>query len=120
MGQRGNDATRLLLAHKTRTQRAVGTGFHHYVTGSYKLNYLETMTGLKFVMLTDNKSVGDIQKELLYIYSQSVGQMRSFQSQLSPIRCCLLLRVVWCSCAAVILPFDFRSICVAYWVGCMR
>ena len=28
------------------------------------------MTGLKFVMLTDNKSVGDIQKELEHIYSQ--------------------------------------------------
>ena len=31
--------------------------FHHYSTGSYKLNYMETLSGLKFVMLTDNKTV---------------------------------------------------------------
>ena len=43
-------------------------GFHHYSTGSYKLNYLETLSGLKFVMLTDNKTVGNIQPELSEIY----------------------------------------------------
>ena len=43
------------------------TGFHHYCTGSYKLNYFETLSGLKFVMLTDN-NVGDIQQELREIY----------------------------------------------------
>lgn len=45
------------------------TGFRHYSTGAYKLNYYETMSGLKFVMLTDN-NVGDIQSELREIHSK--------------------------------------------------
>ena len=41
-------------------------GFRHYITGSYKLNCIETMTGLKLVLTTDN--VGDIQQDLRDIY----------------------------------------------------
>jgi len=44
--------------------------FHHYTTGSYKLNYMETLSGLKFVMLTDNKTVGNIANELKEIYAK--------------------------------------------------
>lgn len=42
-------------------------GFHEYRTGSYKLNYFETASGLKFVLNTD-LAVGDIRDELKSIY----------------------------------------------------
>eukprot|EP00038_Savillea_parva_P026146 m.51756 g.51756 ORF g.51756 m.51756 type:complete len:141 (-) comp7331_c0_seq1:2048-2470(-) len=42
-------------------------GFKHYITGSYKLNCVETMTGLKVVLTTD-VNVGDIQTDLRDIY----------------------------------------------------
>jgi hypothetical protein len=42
-------------------------GFRHYVTGCYKLNCVETMTGLKIVLTTDVE-VGDIQQDLRDIY----------------------------------------------------
>lgn len=42
-------------------------GFRHYVTGSYKLNCIETMTGLK-ILLTTDANVGDIQHDLRELY----------------------------------------------------
>eukprot|EP00037_Helgoeca_nana_P037700 m.17160 g.17160 ORF g.17160 m.17160 type:complete len:144 (+) comp9238_c0_seq1:187-618(+) len=42
-------------------------GFRHYITGSYKLNCVESMTGLKLVLTTD-VNVGDIQQDLREIY----------------------------------------------------
>mmetsp|Transcript_31329 Transcript_31329/g.82107 ORF Transcript_31329/g.82107 Transcript_31329/m.82107 type:complete len:141 (-) Transcript_31329:132-554(-) len=42
-------------------------GFRHYITGSYKLNCVETMTGLKLVLTTD-VNVGDIQTDLRGIH----------------------------------------------------
>ena len=42
-------------------------GFRHYITGCYKLNCVETMTGLKIVLTTDVE-VGDIQQDLRDIY----------------------------------------------------
>eukprot|EP00050_Salpingoeca_kvevrii_P000632 m.152621 g.152621 ORF g.152621 m.152621 type:complete len:162 (-) comp10166_c0_seq3:206-691(-) len=44
-------------------------GFQYYKTSSYKLNFFETLTGLKFVLTTD-LNVGDISSELREIYSQ--------------------------------------------------
>jgi hypothetical protein len=45
-------------------------GFRHYITGSYKLNCVESMTGLKLVLTTD-VNVGDIQQDLREIYKVS-------------------------------------------------
>jgi len=38
-------------------------GFRHYTTGSYKLNFLETLSGHKLVLTTD-VNVGDTQEDL--------------------------------------------------------
>jgi len=42
--------------------------FNHYRTNTYKLHFFETLTGLKFVLLTDPQ-VGDIKDCLKNIYS---------------------------------------------------
>jgi trafficking protein particle complex subunit 1 len=41
-------ATVLAMSPKQATE-----GLHCYTTATYKLNYFETMTGLKFVLITD-------------------------------------------------------------------
>eukprot|EP00126_Sphaerothecum_destruens_P015237 Sdes_comp9169_c0_seq1m641 len=43
-------------------------GFHFYKTSTYKLNFFESATGLKFILVTDS-NVGDIRDVLRSIYS---------------------------------------------------
>ncbi|KJE90220.1 trafficking protein particle complex 1 [Capsaspora owczarzaki ATCC 30864] len=49
--------------------KPVREGLHYYKTSTYKLNYFETLTGLKIVLNTD-PGVGDIHDLLQQIYSQ--------------------------------------------------
>ena len=49
-------------------------GFYYYKTDTYKLNYYETATGLKFVLNTDPK-VGDMRELLFQIYSEFLANV---------------------------------------------
>ena len=47
--------------------------FSSFVTGSYKLHILETMSGLNFVLITE-ETAGDLTEKLQYLYSELFSQ----------------------------------------------
>jgi hypothetical protein len=49
------------------------TPFTSFVTGSYKLHILETMSGLNFVLLTE-ETAGELTEKLQYLYSELFSQ----------------------------------------------
>eukprot|EP00050_Salpingoeca_kvevrii_P000633 m.152626 g.152626 ORF g.152626 m.152626 type:complete len:79 (-) comp10166_c0_seq4:365-601(-) len=63
------NAKKIFLLTYLHRRRCRKFGFQYYKTSSYKLNFFETLTGLKFVLTTD-LNVGDISSELREIYSQ--------------------------------------------------
>ena len=62
-------------------------GFHHFITGSYKLNFFETLSGLKIVLTTD-VNVGDIQQDLRDLHRVSPNNAHADIRTLDPLATC--------------------------------
>lgn len=81
--QKQNIPTQQELVTKMSTDPA-STGLHALKTGSYTLHHLETGSGLRFVLNTDNNA-GDLRPTLRHLYSGIFVEYVAKHPQFSPV-----------------------------------